>query len=275
MSIEVMTSLHKEDIMKDFFSMHQTCVVTGAASGLGKGLSQKLLEMGCNTILLDVDGEKLKNIEYEFVRKGLNPLIYRLDVTSSHELDVFEKYLDERSIIINYWINCAGISVIKPFYEETEDIWEKTLDVNLKSQFLCSKLAIKHMLKLGKGSIVNFSSQSGKVGTDWYQAYCASKFGVIGLTQSLAKEFGPKNIRINAIAPGVVYTHMWEKQQADYAKKKGIDVSEVMDYFKKKIPLRRIGTIEDVANLVIFLLSDYSSYITGQTININGGDIMF
>jgi len=123
------------------------------------------------------------------------------------------------------------------------------------------------------GSIVNFSSQSGKKGTNNYAAYCASKFGIIGLTQSIAVEFAP-HIRCNCICPGVVPTPMWDKQLADYANKRQIADNEVMDRFIKNTPMQRLCEYDDIINLVKFLLGEESSYMTGQSLNLTGGACM-
>lgn len=250
-------------------------VITGGGNGIGAGISEALAKEGAIVVIADQNLENANIVVERIKCDGGKAFSYKLDVSNSVEVDNFGKYLEKEFDGVDYWVNNAGISKITPYFEHTEELWDKTLDVNLKGQFLCNKIAVKHMLKKGKGAIVNISSQSGKVGTSWYQAYCSSKFGVIGLTQSLAAEFGPKNIRVNSIAPGVVYTPMWEKQKIDYASKRNLDPDKVMDYFKSKIPLRRLGTTEDIANCVKFLLSDKASYITGQTINLNGGDIMF
>jgi NAD(P)-dependent dehydrogenase (short-subunit alcohol dehydrogenase family) len=172
-------------------------------------------------------------------------------------------------------VNCAGISHITPFLECSEELWDLTINVNLKGAFLCSKSAIARMLTNRFGVVINMSSQSGKVGTSCYQAYCASKSGVIGLTQSLAVEFAKDGIRVNSICPGVVYTPMWEKQIKSYARKRNLKDEEVMPYLASKIPLGRIGQVEDVAGLAVFLASSESSYITGQAINVSGGQVMF
>ena len=161
-----------------------------------------------------------------------------------------------------------------PLLDCTEEIWDKTIDINLKGAFLCTQCAVRIMEKQGSGSIICMSSQSGKVGGGAYQAYCASKFGVIGLVQSTAVEFAKKGIRVNAICPGVVKTPMWDKQTVDYAKKRNIKPEEVMPYFESKIPMGRIGTLEDVVNVTFFLAGDESSYLTGQSLNVAGGQIM-
>jgi NAD(P)-dependent dehydrogenase (short-subunit alcohol dehydrogenase family) len=250
-------------------------VVTGGGSGIGAGICYELAKNGVQVIVTDINYEHATNVANDIKAKGGKAEAKKLNVTEFSELEVLGEFIKEKYGLIDYWVNSAGISKIVPFFEHTEKLWDDTLDINLKGQFLSCKIAIKQMLKKGKGAIINLSSQSGKVGTSSYQAYCSSKFGVIGLTQSLAAEFGPSGIRVNSIAPGVIYTPMWDQQKKDYAKKRDLDPDKVMDYFKSKIPLRKLGTVEDVAKLACFLLSDDAGYISGQTININGGDIMF
>ncbi|MFS7424535.1 SDR family NAD(P)-dependent oxidoreductase [Carnobacterium maltaromaticum] len=250
-------------------------VVTGGGSGIGAGICLELARIGAQVIVSDINGEAALEVAKEIEDNGFKAEARTLDVTNASDIKELGDYIKEKYGLIDYWVNSAGISKIIPFFEHTEELWDNTLNINLKGQFLCCKVAIEQMLEKGKGSIINLSSQSGKVGTSSYQAYCSSKFGVIGLTQSLAAEFGPKGIRVNSIAPGVIYTPMWDEQKKDYAKKRNLNPDEVMDYFKAKIPLRKLGTVEDVAKLVKFLLSDDATYITGQTINLNGGDIMF
>lgn len=250
-------------------------VVTGGGSGIGAGICLELARIGAQVIVSDINREAALEVAKEIEDNGFKAEARTLDVTNASDIKELGDYIKEKYGLIDYWVNSAGISKIIPFFEHTEELWDNTLNINLKGQFLCCKVAIEQMLEKGKGSIINLSSQSGKVGTSSYQAYCSSKFGVIGLTQSLAAEFGPKGIRVNSIAPGVIYTPMWDEQKKDYAKKRNLNPDEVMDYFKAKIPLRKLGTVEDVAKLVKFLLSDDATYITGQTINLNGGDIMF
>lgn len=250
-------------------------VVTGGGSGIGAGICLELARIGAQVIVSDINGEAALEVAKEIEDNGFKAEARTLDVTNASDIKELGDYIKEKYGLIDYWVNSAGISKIIPFFEHTEELWDNTLNINLKGQFLCCKVAIEQMLEKGKGSIINLSSQSGKVGTSSYQAYCSSKFGVIGLTQSLAAEFGPKGIRVNSIAPGVIYTPMWDEQKKDYAKKRNLNPDEVMDYFKAKIPLRKLGTVEDVAKLVKFLLSDDATYITGQNINLNGGDIMF
>lgn len=250
-------------------------VVTGAGGGIGAGICEELANEGAHVIVTDVDLDKALEVCNRIkVNHGIAHA-ERLDITDKQCIKEVCNHIKDTYGIINIWVNNAGVSFIKPFKEHSEDMWDTTMNINLKAQFLCCKEAIEQMLILKEGNIINLSSQSGKVGTNWYQAYCASKFGVIGLTQSLAKEYGPQGIRVNAICPGVVYTSMWDKQKEDYASKSHIHPDEVMDYFKNKIPLRRLGNVKDIAKVISFLVSDDASYITGQSINVNGGDLMY
>jgi len=249
-------------------------VVTGGGSGLGRGICHELAEKGSLVFVIDINKVNAKKTADEIGERQLNAVPYCLDITKYKDLIDFGKEVEKNYGLIDYWVNNAGISKITSFFNHTEELWNSTMDINLKGQFLSCKIAIDHMMKKGKGSIVNLSSQSGKVGTSSYQAYCSSKFGVIGLTQSLSKEFASYEINVNSVAPGVIYTPMWEKQKEDYAMKKNLNPKEVMNYFKSKIPANRLGTVEDVAKTVSFLLSNDASYITGQNINVNGGDIM-
>ncbi len=252
----------------------RVALITGGASGIGAEVCRELSRQGASVVVTDINEEAVKSVSDSIINDGGKAISCKLDVTNYENIKEVGKIVKEKFGLIDIWVNSAGISVITPFFDHTEEIWDKTMNINLKSQFLCCKEAITQMLEKGKGSIINMSSQSGKVGTSNYRAYCASKFGVIGLTQSLSKEFAKNKIRVNAVCPGVVYTPMWEKQTADYGKKRNLKEDEVMDYFRDKIPAHRLGTVEDIAKLIAFLASDNSDYITGQAININGGDYM-
>ncbi len=184
--------------------------------------------------------------------------------------DAIEDTLGELAI----WVNNAGISRIVPFLDCSEEIWDQTLAVNLKGAFIGCQAAIRRMLPRGRGAVINMSSQSGKTGNSQYAAYCASKFGVIGLTQSLAVEFARTGIRINAICPGVVFTPLWDGMVDDYARKRDMRPEEVKPYLESKIPMGRLCTPEDVGKAVVFLASDDAGYITGQSINLAGGSVM-
>jgi sorbitol-6-phosphate 2-dehydrogenase len=176
---------------------------------------------------------------------------------------------------VDILVNNAGI--VQPAFitDLTEENWDRTMRVNLKSMFLCSKAVAPIMMEQQFGKIVNVSSRSGKRGGLWLTAYCASKFGTIGFTQSLAMDLAPYGINVNAICPGPVYTPLWDNVLKEaYAKKQNLDVEEVKDYYISKVPLGREVTLEEIGNIVVFLCSDESNYMTGQAINITGGQEM-
>lgn len=251
----------------------KTAVITGGASGIGKAIALRFAKEGANVAVFDLNEEAAKEIAKEI---GDKAIAVGVNVASKQSIfDGADKVMEAFGDI-DVWVNSAGISKILPFLECSEEIWNQTIDINLKGEFFGCQAAVTNMLKMRHGgSIINFSSLSGKKGTDQYQAYCSSKFGVIGLTQSVAMEFAKDNIRCNAVCPGIVQTPMWDLQIDDYARKRNITREEVMPRFKNGIPLDRLCTLEDVTNLIMFLATDDSSYMTGQSFNLTGGACMY
>ena len=246
--------------------------VTGAASGIGRAIAEGFARAGAKVAFMDLDGDNAK--KYAEAADGTNNIGIGVDVSDKASVESAFEVVEKTYGRLDVFVNCAGISIIVPMLECTEEIWDKTIDINLKGTFLCMQSAVRIMNKQKSGSIICMSSQSGKVGGGSYQAYCASKFGVIGIVQSAAVEFAKEGIRVNAICPGVVLTPMWDKQVISYAKKRNIKPEEVMPYFESKIPMGRIGTLEEVVNVTFFLASDDSAYLTGQSLNVAGGAVM-
>jgi sorbitol-6-phosphate 2-dehydrogenase len=198
-----------------------------------------------------------------------------LDVADRATVEAAADEIASRWGPADIWVNNAGISRIIPFLECSDELWDLTLRVNLTGTFIGCQVALRQMLPRRRGVILNMSSQSGKAGNSHYAAYCASKFGIIGLTQSLALEFAADGIRVNALCPGVVFTSLWDEQHVGaYGRKRGLQAEEVRPYLESKIPLGRLCTPEDVAQTAVFLASDAAAYITGQAINVSGGSIM-
>lgn len=238
---------------------------------MGAAMAKDFVTRGAKVAIFDLNDEKGQNLIAE---TGEAAAYYKVDVTSKAEIEKGLTAVEEKFGPLTTLINSAGVSKMVPFLESSEALWDLTMNVNLKATFLCCQVAIERMLEHGGGEILNMSSLSGKKASSWQTVYCASKFGVQGLTQSIAKEFADQHIRVNSICPGIVYTEMWEKLKYDYARKRKIDPEGVMDYFKGNIPMHRLVDMQDVINAAVFLLTEKSSYLTGQSINLVGGEWM-
>jgi NAD(P)-dependent dehydrogenase (short-subunit alcohol dehydrogenase family) len=235
----------------------KVAVVTGAARGMGEAIAIELARYGANVVVSDIlTGENtVKKI------KSLDKKSFYIKTDVSNEKEVTELINEtmKRFGRIDILVNNAGIYRNSPSLNVSEEEWEKTIHIDLKGVFLCSREALKHM-KRG-GSIVNISSIAAMLGFPQAAAYCAAKGGVRSLTKSLAVEFGNKGIRVNSIHPGVIDTPMT----------KGLKNSKMEKITLSKVPLNRIGKPLDIANAVVFLSSDAASYITGEELIVDGG----
>lgn len=253
----------------------KVAMVTGAGQGIGRGIALSLAQEGAHVVVNDIVWDTAQATAEEVKRLGRRSLAVQADVSQSTQVSELVDRASEEFDAVHILINNAGIAVPAFITELSEETWDRTLRINLKSMFLCSKAVAPLMMEQGYGKIVNLSSKSGKKGGLWLTAYCASKFGVIGFTQSLALDLAPYGINVNAICPGTVYTPLWDNVLKDaYARKLNIDPEEVRDYYSSKIPLGREVTMQEIGNVVVFLCSDESSYMTGQAINITGGQEM-
>ena len=235
---------------------NQVAIVTGGASGIGKGIVKNLLISGAQVAVLGRTEKSLRDLCQEFENLG-EIAYFPANIKNQLEVDNAFKQIIKKWAKIDILINNAGITDDKLAIRMTEDSWNKVIDINLKGTFNCIKKALPSMIKNKGGKIVNMSSVVGIMGNSGQSNYCASKAGIIGLTKSLAKEYGKKDININAIAPGFIETKMTKK----------VNIQD----FSKNIVLDRLGTADDIANLVCFLCSQDASYITGQVINVDGG----
>lgn len=249
-------------------------VITGGANGMGKALAIDFAQRNAKIAIFDINESSGLKVRNQIKDATGVCEFYKVDVTSKQQIEAAAKAVVKEFGCITTWVNSAGISRMVPFLKSTEELWDTTLNINLKSIFLCCQVAIPYMLINGKGEIVNISSLSGKKPSSWQTVYCASKYGVQGLSQSIAKEFADQNIRVNTICPGIVPTEMWDKLKYEYAKKRDLDPEEVLPYFKNSVPMHRLVNLEDVINATIFLITENSSYLTGQSINLVGGELM-
>jgi len=241
-------------------------IITGAGGGIGKAICIKFANLGANLVIVDSSDFHLKLIFDELSKIGGNSLPILCDVSNEREVTDVVKTTVSKFRGIDILVNAAGVSDVEltiPIAEQDTDKWEHILNVNLKGTYIFSKKCALEMIKRSYGKIVNISSVAGIVGFPRETAYGPAKSAVIMLTKQCAIEWAKYNINVNAIAPGFIRTEMLKKVigQGKLGESKLI----------KKIPQRRLGEPKDVANLVIFLTSDASRYITGQTIVIDGG----
>lgn len=240
--------------MKD----NKIALITGGASGIGKGLAIKLAEQGSDCVIFDIKSgdEVIKEIE-GFGRKGI---FKEINVIDYKGINAVVKEIEEDLGIINILVNNAGITRDSLLVRMEEEDWDKVIDVNLKGTFNCTKAVIRGMMKERWGRIISISSIIGIMGNAGQTNYAASKAGIIGFTKSLAREVAPRNITVNAVAPGFIKTEMTDLLS-----------DEVKEKYLANIPTGKFGEVSDVATLVSFLASEEAHYITGQVIQVDGG----
>ena len=239
----------------------KTAIITGASRGIGKGIARVFAQQGANvafTYSSSVDAAKA--LEEELNAMGVRAKGYQSNAASFEQAQELADNVVKEFGSIDVLINNAGITKDNLLMRMGEDDFDKVIEVNLKSVFNMTKAVQRTMLKQRKGSIINMSSVVGVKGNAGQSNYAASKAGIIGFTKSMALELGSRNIRSNVIAPGFIETEMTAKLDED-----------TVNGWRAAIPLKRGGTPEDIANVCVFLASDMSDYITGQTINVDGG----
>jgi len=239
----------------------KTAIITGASRGIGKGIAKVFAEQGANiAFTYSASVEAAKELENELNAIGVKAKGYQSNAADFQQAQDLAKQVLQEFSSIDILINNAGITKDNLLMRISEEDFDKVIEVNLKSVFNLTKAVIRPMMKQRKGSIINMSSVVGVKGNAGQTNYAASKAGIIGFSKSVALELGSRNIRSNVIAPGFIETVMTAK----------LDEATV-DGWRKAIPLKRGGTPEDIANACVFLASDMSDYITGQTIHDDGG----
>jgi NAD(P)-dependent dehydrogenase (short-subunit alcohol dehydrogenase family) len=246
----------------------KVALVTGAASGIGRGIALRLAEMGAFAAILDIDEARAAETAAEIESSGGAAVHLHCDVSSSADCRRAVATLIEKKGRIDILCNSAGIAIRKNIVELSEDEWDRTLDVILKSVYLLSHEVVPHMIRQGGGSIVNIGSGWSLKGGPRAASYCAAKGGVVNLTRAIAIDHGRDNIRVNCVCPGDVDTGMLRGECAQL----GENVEAFMREAANR-PLGRVGTPDDVANAVLFLVSPMSSWITGAALVVDGGGL--
>ena len=246
------------------FDLSSKCaVVTGAARGLGQAIAVKLAEAGADVALCDLNSDGLQETAAKVRATGRRAEVYSVNVADADSVTTGVKAIEEDFGKIDVLVNNAGITKDGLLMRMSEADWDAVLDVNLKGVFLCTKAVMRGMMKQRSGAIVNIASVIGLMGNAGQANYAASKGGVISFSKTVAKELASRNVRCNAVAPGFIRTAMTDELEDDVQAK-----------MKELIPLSRFGEPEDVANVVLFLASDASGYVTGQVLSTCGGMVM-
>lgn len=238
-----------------------TALVTGGSRGIGKAIALALGETGLQVYLTYVSkATEAEAVAAEIIARGGKARAFQLDVGDSAAVaDFFQAEIKDK-VLLSALVNNAGITKDNLMLRMKDEDWDKVLNVNLRGPFICLREAAKVMTKQRQGSIVNIVSVAGQMGNPGQANYSAAKAGLIGLTKTAAKELASRNITVNAVAPGFIVSDMTDVLGEDLRK-----------LYQEQIPLKRFGTVEDIANAVTFLVSDKARYITGQVLAVNGG----
>lgn len=251
--------------MKDSL-VGKVVIVTGAGSGIGTATAKDLAANGAKVIISDINDKDGQRVADEITADGGTASFFHTDVSSEESVSSLVNFAVEKYGQLDFAHNNAGMGEpAGPTHELDTAAWDKTFDVDLKGVFLCMKYELRAMLKNGKGAIVNTASGAGERPSPGYPAYVAAKHGVIGLTRHTALEYADQNIRINAIAPGIVDTGIIPDE---------LNTPEARKSIENLVPMKRMAQPLEIAKLVEFLLSDDASYVTGSTVNIDGGMLL-
>lgn len=244
--------------------MSKTVVITGASGGIGSAIARIFAKNGWNAAIMYLNSEsEALEIKRELENSGASVYCDRCDVTDSEQVKMFIKNTEKEFGRVDALINNAGIAMQKLFCDVTDEDYDRIFDINVKGVFNCCKVVLPYMINNKSGKIVNISSMWGLCGASCEVHYSATKAAVIGMTKALAKEVGPSSINVNCVAPGLIDT----KMNSNINK-------EDIDLFVEEIPLMKIGEPDDVAQMVYFLCSEKSDYITGQVFSVDGGMVI-
>ena len=252
----------------------KNAVVTGGGGGMGRTTSMLLGQAGANVMVADMDVAAAEKTAADIAAQfGVKTAFCKCDVTVKAEVDAMVEATLKAFGRIDILNNIAGASTKVDFLEMPEEIYDFMMDVNAKGTFLVDQAVLRVMIPNRAGKIVNMCSQAGKYGFPTNVAYTTSKFGVTGMTQSIAQYAAPYNINVNCVCPGIVRTNIWEKALEDI-RRQGGDPEAYFESRLQGIPLKRAQTMEDIAHMFLYLSSSFADNMTGQAINITGGRVM-
>ncbi len=243
----------------------KTAIVTGGARGIGKAIASRLARDGASVGILDIHEELANKTAEEIKMLGVKAMALRCDVTQYENVKEAVAQVHKAFGSIDILINNAGTDDSRNFVDTDEALWDKLLNVNYRSFLIASHVCIPYMIEQKSGNIVSLGSDAGRIGNPGEVLYCGTKAAIMASSKALARELARFGIRVNAVSPGPVQTDLWEQLHPG---EKGQKVTEALS---KVIPMRRIGTPEDVADVVAFFVSDDSRYLTGQVLSIDGG----
>ncbi|HET8876558.1 MAG TPA: SDR family NAD(P)-dependent oxidoreductase [Casimicrobiaceae bacterium] len=249
----------------------RVAIVTGAGAGIGAAIARAFCAEGARVAIADLDTGSAERTATDI---GANAVAMPLDVTNEDRVRAVVAETRRRFGRIDILVNNAGIMRKAYVKDMSEDLWDAVVDVNLKATFLCSKAVLPAMIEAKRGRIINIASIAGKVGEPTASAYSAAKFGVIGFTRSLALEVAQFDILVNAICPGPIPTALGQQGWRDGAQVEGVALDRVMARVGSRSPLRRLGTVEQVAQMALFVASDECDFTTGSAFNVDGGIVM-
>lgn len=245
----------------------QVAIVTAAAgAGIGQATARRFAEEGARVLVTDAHARRVQEVAQAMTKDYNREFIgLEVDVTNPAQVQSMVQTALDRYGQVDILVNNAGINRLEPVWQMSDETWHLVINVNLTGTFYCTRAVLPHMIERKKGSIVNLSSSAGWMGSNEGEShYCAAKAGVMGFTRAVAAEVAQQGIRVNAIAPGLIYNPFLER----------IYPPEFFEAFKRRVPLGRVGQPEDIANLVMFLVTDQSGYITGEVFSISGGIYM-
>jgi NAD(P)-dependent dehydrogenase (short-subunit alcohol dehydrogenase family) len=242
------------------------CIVTGAGAGIGEGIAEVFAEAGCEVVVGEVNRERGEAVAQRLQQKYGHGLFVPTDVSKDEDCKRLVGETLKQYGKVDTLVNNAGVNFVKPTLKMTVEDWDRVVNVDLRGTFLCSKYALEYMVKVNQGSIINIASVHTKATLGGAAPYAAAKGGMAQMTASMAIEFAPYGIRINALSPGLIDTIIWQQIQAAAA-----DLEAVRQHWFDNIPLGRVGTPREMGLVALFLASDEASYVTGANLLADGG----